>query len=120
MSAESKDFCAKRSFGELLRLRREQRNESLQDVADAIGTTKGHMWQLETGSIESPRLSSAIALAGHFGCSVDELAGVAPTDQLGIGVPDDVLSRIRNLNQQELEFLRDVLDGISRLRPKAG
>ena len=116
MSSESKDFCAPVSFGELLRKRREQRNESLQDVAKAVGTTKGHMWQLETGSIENPRLNSAIALAGHFGCSVEELAGVVPIDQRYKGVPNDLLVRIQELNQRELEFLRGVLRGIPRLR----
>jgi transcriptional regulator with XRE-family HTH domain len=50
-----------------LRLRKRQ---SLQQVADAIGASKAHIWELESNRSKNPSLDLLQKIAGHFDTSV--------------------------------------------------
>jgi transcriptional regulator with XRE-family HTH domain len=52
---------------------RRDKNESLQDVAAAVGVTKTHIWELERGRTDNPSLKVIRGLADHFGVSVASL-----------------------------------------------
>ncbi|MER8577649.1 helix-turn-helix domain-containing protein [Mesorhizobium sp. M1423] len=52
---------------------RRSRDESLQDVADKVGVTKTHIWELERGRTKNPSLSVIQGLADHFGVSIASL-----------------------------------------------
>ena len=54
------------SLGEKLRALRVKRGDSLQDVADAIGASKAHVWELETGRSKNPSIDLLGRLAGHY------------------------------------------------------
>ncbi|NHK26378.1 helix-turn-helix transcriptional regulator [Parvularcula flava] len=54
---------------------RRAKGESLQETADAVGTTKGHLWQLEKGNATKPAITLVQALADHFGVSIAYLVG---------------------------------------------
>lgn len=58
-----------------LRLRNAQ---SLQDVADAIGVSKTHIWEMEKGRSENPSLEMLTKLANHFGVTIRSLVGEDP------------------------------------------
>jgi len=58
-----------------LRLRKSQ---SLQEVADAIGVSKTHIWELEKGRSENPSLEMLTKLANHFGVTIRSLVGEDP------------------------------------------
>ena len=58
-----------------LRLRNTQ---SLQDVADAIGVSKTHIWEMEKGRSENPSLEMLTKLANHFGVTIRSLVGEDP------------------------------------------
>jgi transcriptional regulator with XRE-family HTH domain len=47
--------------------------ESLQDVADAVGVTKTHIWELERGRTSNPSVSVIKGLADHFKVSIASL-----------------------------------------------
>jgi transcriptional regulator with XRE-family HTH domain len=49
-----------------LRSLRSGSKESLQHVADAIGVSKAHVWELEMGRSSNPSMEILKALAGHF------------------------------------------------------
>jgi transcriptional regulator with XRE-family HTH domain len=55
---------------------------SLQDVADAVGASKAHIWDLERGASQNPSMELLVAMAKAFKVSVAELIGEAtgPTD----------------------------------------
>ncbi len=55
-----------------LRLRKGQ---SLQQVADAVGVSKAHIWELEKGKSENPSMLLVQRLAEHFGVSMGSLVG---------------------------------------------
>lgn len=58
-----------------LRLRKSQ---SLQEVADAIGVSKTHIWEMEKGRSENPSLEMLTKLANHFGVTIRSLVGEDP------------------------------------------
>ena len=57
-----------------LRDLRKERNETQKQVAEDIGITSRHYQKFESGEI-LPSLENFFALAGHFGVSLDYLAG---------------------------------------------
>mgnify|MGYP001160614308 CR=1 FL=1 len=62
----------------LRELRIRKKKESLQQVADAVGASKAHIWELETGKSRNPSIELLTKLADHFGVSVAFLVGEDP------------------------------------------
>lgn len=56
---------------------RQKSGESLQQVADAVGVSKAHVWELEKGRSKNPSFELVRKLAGHFGVTIDVLTGDA-------------------------------------------
>lgn len=54
------------------------KNKSLQEVADAVGVSKAHLWDIEKGKSNNPSLDLITGLAGYFKISVAELVGEDP------------------------------------------
>ena len=48
---------------------------SLQEVADAVGVSKAHIWDLEKGRADNPSMALVQNLAEHFGVSTAYLIG---------------------------------------------
>jgi transcriptional regulator with XRE-family HTH domain len=69
------------NIGERLFDLRRKSGESLQQVADAAGVSKAHVWELEKGRSKNPSFELVRALAQHFNVSVEVLVGeeAAPT-----------------------------------------
>lgn len=54
------------TFGQRIRFLRESTNQSLSDVADAVGCSKAHIHELEAEKSKNPGLNIVRALAIHF------------------------------------------------------
>jgi transcriptional regulator with XRE-family HTH domain len=67
------------SLGTRLRQLRMGKKESLQALADAIGVSKPHLWELESGRSQNPSLELLQKIARHFGVSIASLVGEAET-----------------------------------------
>ena len=63
------------SLGTRLNELRIKRKESLQQVADAVGVSKAHIWELEKGKTRNPGLELLTKLAQHFNVGIAWLAG---------------------------------------------
>ncbi len=44
-----------------------KKRKSLQQVADAVGVSKAHIWELEKGRTENPSMALVTRLADYFG-----------------------------------------------------
>lgn len=55
---------------------REARRMSLQEVADASGFTKSHVWELESGRSRNPTVRAVWSLASALGVSPAYLLGL--------------------------------------------
>lgn len=76
------------SLGARIAELRRARGESLQDVAEAVGVTKTHIWELERGRSANPTFNVIRGLADHFRVSISSLVGedidaADPKEQLG-------------------------------------
>jgi transcriptional regulator with XRE-family HTH domain len=54
---------------------RKAKKVSLQVVADAVGVSKTHVYELEKGTASNPSLNLLVALADFYDVSLDYLAG---------------------------------------------
>ena len=63
------------SLGTRLGELRIKKKESLQQVADAVGVSKAHIWELEKGKTTNPGLELLTKLAQHFKVGIAWLAG---------------------------------------------
>lgn len=64
------------SFASRLKELRIKNGKSLQEVADAVGASKPHVWELERGTSKNPSLELVKKLANYFGVKIDYLAGM--------------------------------------------
>lgn len=92
------------------------KRESLQDVADAIGASKAHVWELEKGTARKPSIELVRALAEHFGVSIANLVGEAPdetTDEQQLLV---MYRDLKGLDEKDRQVLEDIIKGMKSRR----
>lgn len=88
------------AIGERLKELRVKKGQSLQQVADAIGASKAHIWELESNRSKNPSLDLLRKLARHFDTTVSYL----------INEPEGEATRAREffrMNTHKLEALED-------------
>lgn len=64
-------------IGERLFSLRQKSGETLQQVADKVGVSKAHVWELEKGRSKNPSFDLVRKLAAHYGVAIDVLTGAA-------------------------------------------
>ena len=98
-------------------LRRNKR-ESLQQVGDAVGVSKAHIWELEKGRTDNPSMDLVRRLADHFGVSVSYLVG----EDIDAPDADRDLQRMfrqaRQLDDRERAILDDMMQSLLSRRPQ--
>ncbi len=68
------------SLAKRLRELRAEKEVSLQVVADDIGVSKPHVWELEKGRTKNPSLELLKQLANYYDVTLDFLAGLGVHD----------------------------------------
>jgi transcriptional regulator with XRE-family HTH domain len=95
---------------------RMQKRESLQQVADAVGVSKAHIWELEKGRTDNPSMALVTRLADHFGVSVSFLVG----EEIEAPDADVQLARMfrqaQGLDDRERRILDDMMQSLLRSR----
>lgn len=64
-------------FAELITKAREQARESLDEAAEAIGTSKSYVWEMEAGRSQ-PTLGLLQIILRHYGLAFEQIAPEAP------------------------------------------
>lgn len=83
------------SFASRLKEKRMRSGESLQVLADTIGVSKAHLWDLEMGNSKNPSADLLVKLSDHFKVSISWWFGEE------IGEDNDLRVMFRQL--QELD-----------------
>ena len=78
----------------LKELRARNGGQSLQHVADGVGTSKTHIWDLEQGNSGNPSRELLERLATHYRISVSELLEEDPN---ATSEPSDLVALYRDL-----------------------
>lgn len=107
------------SFGAKLHELRIGKAMSLQDVANAVGISKAHVWNLEKGLSENPSMDLLVKLADLFRVRVADLVGENP------GAEDEppemvaMFRELKNLDMRDRETIRVLMEQMKRSKDKS-
>jgi transcriptional regulator with XRE-family HTH domain len=95
-----------------------KKRKSLQDVADAVGASKAHIWDMETGKSRNPSIALLTKLAKCFDVSVAELIGENPAAK---NVDPQVVAMYRELKElspADRKAIQTMMDHLKSLKSK--
>lgn len=95
---------------------RRGKNQSLQQVADSVGVSKAHIWELEKGRADNPSMSLVTKLADHFGVTVAFLAGEDPESPDADRQLQRMFRQAQKLEPHELAILDDMMKSLLKRR----
>ena len=101
----------------LTRLRLAKR-ETLQQVADAVGVSKAHIWELEKGRTDNPSMALVTRLADHFGLSLATLVGEDPAADDAAGQIGRMFRQAGELTADDLALLDEMMQTLLKRRRK--
>lgn len=96
----------------LLKLRQES-GESLQGVADSVGASRAHVWEVETGRTKNPSLDLIRRLADHFKVSVAWLVGEIP-DEKSDNKAAALYRTLQSLSPQNQQHIQAIIDSMQK------
>lgn len=100
----------KKSIGRRIMEARRKKKMTQQDLADQIESSYGYISEIESGKKE-PGITKCIRICMALDISLDHLAG-AP--RLSNGIPSDFNAKIRNLDDDQINILRVIIDELDR------
>ena len=104
------------NFGRRLHELRIAKRLSLQDVANAAGISKAHIWNLEKGVSDNPSVELVMKLAELFRVRVADLVGENP--EAGDAEPEMVamFRDLKHLEPRDRETIRVVMEQLRKRR----
>jgi len=102
------------SFATRLKEARLKKGLSLQKLADEIGASKAHMWDLETDRAKNPSLEVLTGLSRALDVSIASLVGEVVADNS----PDEALAMFRDLPSLSEEDQQTIKIMMERLRQR--
>lgn len=93
-----------------LRELRLKKGKSLQQVADNVGASKAHIWDLETGKSKNPSIDLLKKLSRCFDVSVADLIGENPTEDNQESEVVAMYRELKELTPADREALRLMMD----------
>lgn len=97
-----------------LRELREEQRLSLQDVADRVGASKAHIWDLEQGRSTNPSLELMRKLADCFKVSVANLVGENPTGDAGDARVVGMYRDLKDLSDRDLDVIQQMVERLKQ------
>ncbi len=94
------------------------KGQSLQEVADAVGVSKAHIWELEKGRADNPSMALVSRLADHFGVSLAAMVGEDPLAE-DAGKIGRMFRQAGDLNPDDLALLDDMMRTMLKRRKKS-
>ena len=99
---------------------RRERGESLQDVADAVGVSKAHVWELEKGRSANPSFDLVRRLAAHFAVTTEALLGEAEIPDAGDLQLQRLHRDISELTERDRGVIEDMVRSLKTRRASGG
>ena len=105
------------NLGLRLRALRMKKKLSLQELADKIGASKAHVWDLEQGKTRNPSLSLLTELSRALDVSIKDLVGEGEETQ-GSENPQlaPLFRDLRGLNSEQLELIRTMTEKLREMK----
>jgi len=97
------------SIGDRLFSLRQKSGESLQDVAEKVGVSKAHVWELEKGRSRNPSFELVRKLAAHYGVGIDVLTGEATEPEAKDLQVDRIHRGLEELSVRDREIVEQMI-----------
>lgn len=92
-----------------------KKGKSLQEVADAIGVSKAHFWELESGKSKNPSFDLLRKISDYFNISIgwlmDEDVNSSENQDMKV-----LFRQLQGLNDEDLDMIKMIVE--SKLRKK--
>jgi transcriptional regulator with XRE-family HTH domain len=102
------------SFGAKLHKLRIAKAMSLQAVADEVGISKAHVWNLEKGLSENPSMDLLLKLADLFRVRVADLVGENPAGKDEAPEMVAMFRDLKGLEDRDRETIQVLMDQMKR------
>lgn len=89
---------------------RQRSRKSLQDVADEVGASKAHIWDLETARATNPGMELLVKLAKCFDVSVADLIGENPQGQDEEPQLVAMYRELKDLTPEDRKAIQNMMD----------
>lgn len=97
---------------------RVKKGKSLQEVADALGVSKTHIWELEKGRADNPSLELLTKMADYFKVSIRHLVGEdfenSQNDEMA-----RMFRQVGDLEDNERAIIDDMIQSLRKRRKEA-
>lgn len=104
------------TFAVRLRESRERKGLSLQKLADKIGASKAHIWDLEKGRTTNPSLEILVGLSRALDVSIANLVGEDTEQTPNNGDTIAMFRDLQTLSDSDRETIKLMMDRL-RIRP---
>lgn len=104
------------TFAVRLRESRERKGLSLQKLADMIGASKAHIWDLEKGRTTNPSLEILVGLSRALDVSIANLVGEDTEQTPNNGDTVAMFRDLQTLSDSDRETIKLMMDRL-RIRP---
>ena len=88
---------------------REKEGLSLQELADLVGVSKAHLWDLEQGRSKNPSIELLKKLADKLKVSVADLVGENPTGQSEDARVVGMFRELKELSDDDLDMIQQMV-----------
>jgi transcriptional regulator with XRE-family HTH domain len=105
------------SLADKLKTFRMRKGMSLQAVADAVGASKAHIWDLETARAKNPSIDLLKKLANTFGVGVADLIEENPAAEEEGSRVLGMYRELKDLSERDLDVIQQMVE---RLKSKDG
>ena len=96
-------------FGEKLRKVRTARHKTLEDLAEAIGSSKAYVWQLENKKNANPSAELLLKIANYFGESPDFFLDDAQDEPSDRQVEDAFFRKFQKLSENDKRTIERIV-----------
>lgn len=100
------------SLGVRLKNLRQEQKKSLQELADAIGISKAHLWELEAGKSKNPSAELLKSLSDYFKVSISYLVGEDP--EQAEGKMKVMFRQLQELDERDLEIVENLISNFNK------
>lgn len=101
-------------IGERLFSLRQKSGQSLQQLADAIGASKAHLWELEKGRAANPSYELVRKLAAHFNVTIEVLTGEAAEPSRKSVEIDRIHRGLAALSDRDRDIIQQMIETMAR------
>lgn len=97
-----------------LKVLREGLDISLQDLADQVGASKAHIWDLERGRSTNPSIDLLKKLADKLKVSVADLVGENPTGESEDARVVGMYRELKQLSDGDLDMIQQMVERLKQ------